>query len=850
MRFIGARRSSSRSVKFPSVAVVAVLCATAFFVVSASSAPVVYPSYPTMTGSTTVYGRGSVATMQFQPSTDGVWWISVTDSGLKSVDVKVYDFSGSLPKMILAKTIRFDGDRNMTRNSTLMQVVGDHSYVLEATGKQSGSALLTGWFKSSVNLRPVALISAPQDALVAELVQFSGNSSYDTNGVIVSWSWLFGDGSTANGPVVTHAYATEGDYLVMLIVNDDGGANGSTSTVITILTSGPVESDRWSQPVQIGVPSNQSYTPPRAAMNSIGQAVVAWCSYQAPSWRVWATRFAPGSGWQSPEFVGTCDDLGQPAVGIDDAGNVTVAWIEDDVVFTRRNVIANGAWDDPVMLSSGTGHPYTLTLAVNSNGKAVLAWLEQVGAHHGIFASVRAIGNSWSAPVLIENSTAQADSPCAAIAPDGRAIVAFSIYVVQPSPQWDVWANLYDPGQGWLGATLLEGLAQFSYAPIVSMDASGNAFAAWNYMSKTSYPDEHTVYANRFVNGTWQQEVRLDPETARSETYPKVCAYGSGNAVVVWLAQDNILGLPGEIRACRYASGIGWSTPEALTTGAQMYYQRLAVDASGNAFVGFFKYNSSGSEVVAVVHSPGDGWSELDNLKIVGSAWALVVAAGPTNTAIVAWTEFEGDVGSLWASNYSSSPAQLIAEAGPIQYVPVPLPDMITLDGSASYASSPIVSYVWTWVGGEDETAKSVAGMDPSVPWQWFFYIRNYTVTLTITDAKGNTATDTTNVYLAFYLPCEDNAYGVQQWYADAVGYLRVMIDNHGMNLVNWSVMDCTSPPYGIVYESTMYFSGDGVYVSEPFWMSAGQHIQVEYELNGGPPGAYFFVYGFFVTVP
>jgi PKD repeat protein len=825
------------------------MCAAAFSFVLASSAPVVYPSYPTMTGSTTVYGRGPVATMQFQPSTNGVWWISVTDSGLKSVDVRVYDVSGNLSDKILAKIMRFDGDRNTTGNSTLMQVVGGHSYVLEATGKQSGSALLTGWFKSSVNLRPVALISAPQDALVAELVQFSGNASYDTDGAIVSWSWVFGDGSTANGAVVTHAYATEGDYLVLLIVNDDGGANSSTSVVITIVTSGPIEGGHWSQPVQIGVQSNQSYTGLRAAMNSKGQAVVAWCSYQAPSWHVWATRFAAESGWQQPESVGTCDNLGQPAVGIDDAGNVTVAWIEDNVVFTRRNVIAYGAWDDPVMVSSGTGHPYTLTLAVNPNGRAVLAWLEQVEAHYGIFASVRAIGNSWSAPVLIEDSTAQADSPCAAIAPDGKAIVAFSIYVVQPSPQWDVWANLYDPGQGWRGATLVEGLPQFSFAPIVSMDSSGNAFAVWDYMTKTAYPDAHTVYANRFVNGTWQQEVRLDPETAPSETYPRVCAYGTGNAVVVWLAQDNILGRPGEVRACRYTSGVGWSTPEDMTTGAQMYYQRLAVDASGNAFVGFLKYNSSGSEVVAAVHSPGGGWSEPDSLKRVSSAWDLVVAAGPTNTAIVAWTEFETGVGSLWACNYNSSAAQPIAEAGPIQYVPVPIPDMITLDGSASYASCDIVSYVWTWVGGVDNTPKMVTGMNPSVPWQWFYYIENYTVTLTITDVEGNTATDTTNVYIAFRLNREDNAFGDQQWYANSDGYLKVMIDNHGMNWVNWTVMDCTTSPH-IVYESTMYFSGDGVYVSEPFWMSAGQHVQVEYELDGGPPGAYMFVYGFFVPVP
>jgi hypothetical protein len=190
-----------------------------------------------------------------------------------------------------------------------------------------------------------------------------------------------------------------------------------------------------------------------------------------------------------------------------------------------------------------------------------------------------------------------------------------------------------------------------------------------------------------------------------------------------------------------------------------------------------------------------------------------------------------------------------VAEAGPIQYVTVPLPAMITLDGSGSYAPSGIVSYVWTWVGGVDNTPKTVTGVNPSVPWQWFYYIDNYTVTLTVTDAQGNIATDTTNVYFSPRLVREDNAFYCQQWYAESDGYLKVMIDNHGMRQVNWSVMDVTSYPH-VVYESTIWFSGDGIYVSEPFWMTAGQNIQIDYEMNAGPEGAYFFVYGFFVPVP
>ncbi len=64
----------------------------------------------------------------------------------------------------------------------------------------------------------------PAQHLTASVVSFDGGGSSDTDGVITSWEWEFGDGATASGRNVSHAYARPGTYEVALTVRDDSGA--------------------------------------------------------------------------------------------------------------------------------------------------------------------------------------------------------------------------------------------------------------------------------------------------------------------------------------------------------------------------------------------------------------------------------------------------------------------------------------------------------------------------------------------------------------------------------------------------------------------------------------------------
>lgn len=60
------------------------------------------------------------------------------------------------------------------------------------------------------------------------------DSSTDTDGQIASRAWNFGDGSSATGASVTHAYGANGTYSVGLAVTDDAGASASTTQAVTV----------------------------------------------------------------------------------------------------------------------------------------------------------------------------------------------------------------------------------------------------------------------------------------------------------------------------------------------------------------------------------------------------------------------------------------------------------------------------------------------------------------------------------------------------------------------------------------------------------------------------------------
>lgn len=88
---------------------------------------------------------------------------------------------------------------------------------------------------------------SPQSPVANQTVNFTSTSIPGTSGApIVSWHWTFGDGSSASGERVRHAYRLAGSYSVVLTVTDSLGLTSNCFESVNVTTAEPTCSFEYS----------------------------------------------------------------------------------------------------------------------------------------------------------------------------------------------------------------------------------------------------------------------------------------------------------------------------------------------------------------------------------------------------------------------------------------------------------------------------------------------------------------------------------------------------------------------------------------------------------------------------
>ena len=90
-----------------------------------------------------------------------------------------------------------------------------------------------------LNQAPTAIISSADIMNKNVSSTFDASLSTDSNSDVLSYNWDFGDGVTATGVNVNHAYEISGNYTVTLTAND-GESSSTVSKVITVINQAPV----------------------------------------------------------------------------------------------------------------------------------------------------------------------------------------------------------------------------------------------------------------------------------------------------------------------------------------------------------------------------------------------------------------------------------------------------------------------------------------------------------------------------------------------------------------------------------------------------------------------------------
>ncbi len=121
------------------------------------------------------------------------------------------------------------------------------SYVIKLTATDDKGAIGTQSKNVTVAAAANATPTASFTNSVANLTaSVDASASADPDGVISSYDWTFGDGSTGTGKTTSHTYASSGTYAVKLTVTDNAGGSGTLTKQVTV-GGGTVAADTFSR---------------------------------------------------------------------------------------------------------------------------------------------------------------------------------------------------------------------------------------------------------------------------------------------------------------------------------------------------------------------------------------------------------------------------------------------------------------------------------------------------------------------------------------------------------------------------------------------------------------------------
>jgi hypothetical protein len=315
---------------------------------------------------------------------------------------------------------------------------------------------------------------------------------------------------------------------------------------------------------------------PRVAMDRLGNAVAVWhVSTTGRDSLVQAAVRPAGGAWSAPQVV---SDPSEPAFGADvsiQADRMTVAWVARDqyrpVIQTATRTMTD-PWTPPVTISGPVGGAYAPTVAMDDKGGAVAAWQWWDGSYRRIEAAVRSSDGAWTKP-----------------------------------------EELSAPGHT-------------ATAPIVAMDAAGNAVAAW-IRSNGIAPAAQT--ATRSAGGAWSLPRNLS-RRGRNAASLDLAMNRRGDAVVSWVQAGGLktaFRAPGETKWTRIPITASWGGLGA----------HIALDEEGDATIVW----DDGYEVSATYKPEGEPWQDDYLLTGYGDEdegyWSSVVTAQSRNNALAAW---------------------------------------------------------------------------------------------------------------------------------------------------------------------------------------------------------------------
>ncbi|HEY9050762.1 MAG TPA: hypothetical protein VIQ03_04415 [Gammaproteobacteria bacterium] len=297
-------------------------------------------------------------------------------------------------------------------------------------------------------------------------------------------------------------------------------------------------------------------TMPRAAIDN-SKAVAVWVDGPVNTASIRANTYSSTSGWNATTTeiddkdmnAGTADfvDIAMASNGeayvvmqqVDTSGNKSI--------YFNRYIYISNSWDTASLVDGLTGEADYPKIAIDGNNNAISIWRQVNGSETNLYASYRPEGGNWEAQVAIEALTGGIDiDPVIVMNSSGTA---FAAWIQADGTTNSVYANRYTPTGGWETAQLLETGNNIARHVDVAVDSNGNAFAVWSQYSTNDF----RIYRNQYtVDSGWDTAELMENSAGKEAYLPKVVFDNSGNAIAVWGLLDPAAGNVSKVWASRY----------------------------------------------------------------------------------------------------------------------------------------------------------------------------------------------------------------------------------------------------------------------------------------------------------
>ncbi len=359
-----------------------------------------------------------------------------------------------------------------------------------------------------------------------------------------------------------------------------------------------------------------------------------------------ASRYLEGA-WTTPVELGS----GSAAYGFDFIklapsadGSALALWHDYGELFAAR--FDGVQWSAAVrvdtaapQVEAGGGDDYRL--AVDAYGKGLAVW--HSGALQGpvtLVASTYEAG-AWSAPVQVAPDVEPFTLSDLAMDSQGRATLAWR----DLSPYGMVVAR-HAWSTGFSAPTFFGGT---NYPPVVAVDDAGNSMVFWSTTDLAGFP----LVSRRFDGSAWSAMMTFADESAPNVAGLAGLAMASaaqgGLSFVTYTVVDQVA-LTQEVWTRRALGAGAWETPLRLSAPAQLARSMgLATNASARAVASFGPITTDLyylSELRNAVHTGADGaWTGADGGTLVASSAELGIietappAISDSGTIVNVWLE-------------------------------------------------------------------------------------------------------------------------------------------------------------------------------------------------------------------